>query len=215
MTRKKKLMIILVVVLVGGAIVLLVGSQSAPTNGSALRSNKDVPLPGTPVTSPAGNDEFSSLLASINKISIDTSLFQNPAYTLLRDHPVILGTDIVGRVNPFAPIGTDATAPVTAGALSIQTIQPGKITSTTVEFSAQVTLPDTTPVSVVFEYGPTDMFGFATNPLTISKSGAVVTSATGLLPDTAYFVRAVLLRGSEATTAQTMSFITSKTSPRR
>ena len=172
-------------------------------------------LPGGPVgmpnagqTSVAAN-EFSGLLSSINSISIDTSIFQNTAYKTLRDYPVMLGTDIIGRINPFAPIGNDQVGSVAAGnAVVVQTLAPGKITTTGAELGATVTLPDTVPASVVFQYGISDTFGSTTSPLTLAKSGTPLVSVSGLAPGTKYFVQAVVVRGSSTTIGNVMTFTT-------
>lgn len=169
-----------------------------------------IPLPGvTANTSKTSVDEFSSLLSSIKSITIDTSLFSNPAYKMFRDFPVSLGSDIVGRTNPFAPVGTDVGGNIPADVV-IQTLQSGKISSTTAEFGAQVTVADTVPTSVIFEYGISDTFGSATPVVVVTKSGTVLSTATKLLPETTYYVRAVAARGSNTTNANITSFTTTK-----
>lgn len=76
------------------------GDKKSATNNnpnSPLSSSTGViPLPGANTT--VSNDEFSKVLSSIKNIVIDTSVLQNRAYTLLRDFPVSLGTDVVGEV---------------------------------------------------------------------------------------------------------------------
>ncbi|HVY35789.1 MAG TPA: hypothetical protein VG982_00735 [Candidatus Paceibacterota bacterium] len=199
--------------------------------------------------------EFAALLSSINSITIDDSIFSNPAYKALRDHPISVGTDIIGRTNPFAPVGTDVvnngsvggstgtgstssttgtsssgttsktgttstgggTSAGTGGTsssgggsatLSLQTLQPGKVTSTTAEFAAQISYTTTDPVAMVFQYGPTDTFGSATTPMSVSKIGTVVQTVTGLTPNTLYYVQAVAVAGSNTVTSNTMTFST-------
>ena len=66
-----------------------------------------------------------NFISSIKNITIDTSVFQNRAYIALRDYPVTLGSETVGRVNPFAPIGVDSASPVAQDTL-VQTLQAGK-----------------------------------------------------------------------------------------
>ncbi|MEK7228171.1 MAG: fibronectin type III domain-containing protein [Patescibacteria group bacterium] len=213
MSKKVK---IFAIVVVGLAIVIFVASTlggkkgtPAPSANNPLSSSTGVfPLPGAPASSSASSDEFSTLLSNIKHISIDTSLFDNAAYKLLRDYPVSLGSDIVGRANPFAPIGSDG-APGVQPPL-IQTIQPGKVTSTTAELGAQITLPDTVPTSVVFEYGTTDVFGSATPPVVVVKSTTTLVTISNLSPDTLYYVRAVAVRGSTSTIGNTNSFTTTK-----
>jgi hypothetical protein len=170
---------------------------------------------GTPLTSSAAAggaaagasaNEFTSLLSNVNSITIDTSIFTNPAYKMLRDYPVDLGTDTVGRANPFAPVGTDVS--VAQVTLEAQTLAPGKITATSAEFGVLVTLPDTVPIAVVFQYGTSDAFGSTSTPISMTKSGTGLTTVTGLRPGTTYKVQAVAVRGSSTTNANTVTFTT-------
>jgi hypothetical protein len=174
-------------------------------------SNGVVPLPNSGGTSSnTSADEFSSLLSNIKSINIDTSLFDNTAYKMLRDFPVSLGSDVVGRVNPFAPVGTDSSSVGQTEDIFVATLQSGKVTSTTAEFGAQVTLVDTSPTSIVFEYGVSDTFGIATNPINVNKNGTTLVTVTNLSPETTYYVRAIAVRGSLTTTGNTTSFTTTK-----
>jgi hypothetical protein len=214
MSKKVKIFAIIAVALA----VIIFGSSflgnkkvatTVQTKSPLSSSTGVVPLPGANTQSNASSDEFSNLLSSIKRISIDTSLFDNPAYKMLRDFPVSLGSDIVGRVNPFAPIGTDIGGePVQT--VYIDTLQSGKVTGTTAEFGAQISLADTTPTSIVFEYGMSDTFGNATTPVIVTKSGTTLVTVTKLSPETTYYVRAIAVRGSLTTTGNTTSFTTTK-----
>ncbi len=215
MTKKvKKLLIILGILIVVGIVVYSTSSKSTPktpagSTGALSSTVGTLPLPSNTGASRSANDEFSTMLSNIKSITIDTSLFENQAYKLLRDYPVTLGSDTVGRNNPFAPIGSDGNgAPVQS--VSIQTLQTGKVTSTTAEFGAQVSLADSVPTSIVFEYGTTDTLGLVTTPVTVTKSGTTLVTATKLSPETQYFVRAVAVRNAVTTTAETTSFTTTK-----
>lgn len=218
MSKKTKTIFLIVIIILAIVLVALIkgGSSNTTDTTSGLNSSSaEIPLPGAP-SSQAGNDEFSLLLSSINRITINTGLFQNPAYILLRDHPVVLGTDLVGRINPFAPIGSDGPIQLPGSAeVTVQTLQPAKVTSTSAEFGAQVILPGTTPMNLIFEYGTSDLFNMSTAPIVVTKNGAVLASVSKLTPDTTYYVRAVAVRGAETTTAQTMTFITPKASAKR
>lgn len=210
----KKVKIILGVV---GAVILIIvlssllKSKETPTTSNPANlltsTTGVVPLPGASSTTSA--DEFSKVLSSIKNITIDTSVFQNRAYIALRDFPVTLGTDTVGRVNPFAPIGVDSSLPAAQDTV-VQTLQTGKITKSTAEVGAQLTLSSSAPVTVVFEYGTTDTFGSVTEPIMATKSGTVLSTLSGLTPGTLYYARAVAITGANTTTANTTSFITAK-----
>jgi hypothetical protein len=221
MSKKVKIfsIVIIVIALLIWVMSTMGGNDTAPiatpTNkGGSLTTSVGVrPATGTAVTD-AGTNDFSILLSSINSIDIDTSIFNNPAYKTLRDYPVSLGSDTVGRVNPFAPVGTDQN-PGTSTTVEVETLQPGKITATSAEFGAQVTLADTVPVSVVFNYGATDAFGSATAPVTLNKSGTALLTVTGLTPSTQYIVKAIVVRGSITTEGDNVPFATSAPAPRR
>lgn len=215
MSKKVKIFAIvtLAIALIIGASTFLKSSDStpAPSSSSPLSTSTGViPLPGAPSSSnTSSTDEFSKVLSTIKNITIDTSIFQNRAYLLLRDYPVTLGSDTVGRADPFAPIGSDIfSAPVQD--VSIQTLQAGKITKSTAELGAQVTVSGTVPTTVIFEYGTSDTFGSSTAPIAVTKNGAVLSTISGLTPQTQYFVRAVAVRGSITTTANITSFVTTK-----
>jgi hypothetical protein len=214
MSKKVKIFIVVIVVI---AIIIFAVSyfgNSAPaasaTPGlSSSAAPATTAIPGGPASDPAAGDgaNFSSLLSSINSITLDTSIFSDPAYKALVDNPVVLGTAIIGRVNPFAPIGSDADngpAPV----LQLQTLAPGKIISNSAEFGALVTVSNTLPTSVVFNYGTSDNFGSATAPVNVTNSGTALLTVTGLLPSTTYYVEAVAVQGSVTATGSIMSFTT-------
>ncbi len=213
MSKKVKIFGVIVIILavIIFATSFLGGSTPTPEKSTSPLSSTTgvIPLPGVSTTAKTSADEFSTLLSSVKSITIDTSLFDNPAYKMLRDFPVALGSDVVGRTNPFAPVGTDLGTDIPADVV-VQTLQSGKITSTTAEFGAQVTVADTVPTSIVFEYGTTDTFGSITPTIVFTKSGTVLFTASKLLPETTYYVRAIAVRGSSTTTANTTSFTTTK-----
>jgi hypothetical protein len=207
MSKKVKTFAIIVLVL---AVIIFIGSKfggSAPnTSEGPLETTAGIPIVSEQVE-PGGGNEFSALLSTVSSISIDTAIFSNPAYKVLRDNPITLGSEVVGRNNPFAPIGTDSGGGETNVPV-VQTLQPGKVTSTTAEFSAQVSFSTTAPVSVIFQYGPTDQFGFVTAPVILNKSGTALITVRDLAPSTSYMVQAVAVVGSTTTNGNTMSFAT-------
>jgi hypothetical protein len=215
MSKKIKIFVIVVLILAGIIFaVSFFSGEKIPANNnndSPISSTTGiVPLPGIDNSkTKISSDEFSSLLSSIKSITIDTKLFENPAYKMLRDFPVTLGSDVIGRSNPFIPIGNDTRDSSTQDVF-VDTLQSGKVTSTTAEFGAQLTLLDTVPTNIVFEYGTSDEFGNATAPITISKNGTVLVTVTKLLPDTTYYVRAVAARGADLITGNMTTFITTK-----
>jgi hypothetical protein len=202
----KRVKIFAIVILAITAIIFIASKtgSSDPDTGP-LSSTMDAALPITNVE-PSTDNEFSLLLSTVTSINIDESVFNSPTYKALRDNPVMLGSDIVGRTNPFAPIGADSPSDLITPI--VQTLQPGKVTSTTAEFSAQVSFTTTAPVSVIFQYGTNDQLGFVTTPTVLSKSGTVLATVKNLAPNTIYQVKAVAVVGSTTANGNTMSFST-------
>jgi hypothetical protein len=185
------------------------GVSNEPVGADGLSTTGVAALPTGGAGDAGSIDQFADLLSTIQSISIDTTIFQDPAYLSLKDHPITLGTDIIGRTNPFVAVGADSGASSTA-TVAVQTLSAAKITKTTAEFGALVTLSDTAPVVVIFEYGTTDAFGSATSPLTATHSGTTLSTASGLTPGTLYYVRATVVKGSVTATGNTMTFTTAK-----
>lgn len=235
MTNTTKFLLIgLVVVVALGGFMYLNGNMS--TSSSSISSGVPSAGPGgIPVTAgaitgtangidPATVAQFSTLLSSISTITIDTSVFANPAYKALRDYPIVLGNDVIGRNNPFAPVGTDVattsgtiTAPSGASAATgdfdVQTSPVTAVTSTSAKFAAAIVMAVPMDISVVFQYGTTEEFGSLTPPLTISATGAATGTIKGLLPNTKYFVKASGVHNNgEPIFGETVSFTTLKSS---
>ena len=212
----KKTKIFAIVVLCFAAIVGLFAffggnkNTPAPAGANSLATTSGVPvIPGGDATTDQNIDEFSNLLSTVQSINIDTTLFQDPGYISLRDHPIILGTELIGRTNPFAVVGTDQ-AITTSGIVSVQTLQPGKVTKKTAELAALITLPDTNPVSVVFSYGTSDTLDAMTAPVTITHTGTMFSTISNLKSGTLYYVRASVVKGPITTDGNLMTFTTQK-----
>src|ERR1700733_13715241 len=90
------LIAILAVVATVGYVVLQntsVVHADAPDPGSDLSSTQDSLI----------DPQSSALLAKIESIQLDESVFANPAFQSLQDYTVPLGTESAGKSNPFAP----------------------------------------------------------------------------------------------------------------
>ncbi|HWC57806.1 MAG TPA: hypothetical protein VG621_02565 [Candidatus Paceibacterota bacterium] len=216
----KKVKVFAIVVLVISALIAaatFLGNRTpSPSPESPLASSAgSTPAAGVPLSTSAPS-EFDTLLSTVKSITIDTSLFTDPGYRALRDHPVALGSDIRGRPNPFATIGYDVgtitpstyRAADSTSSVQFDTIQPSKVTSTGAEFAAQATLADTSQASVIFEYGTTSLLGSATAPIPLSQNGIALFQVAGLTPSTTYYVRATLVQGSTTVPGSTMTFTT-------
>lgn len=95
----KKSTIIIIVVLIIAACVYFY-FEGFPTGSSGLlqtqtNADTDAEAVGTQVL---------GLLNQIQSLSIDTSLFSDPAYLTLQDYSVVIPPVPVGRNDPFAPL---------------------------------------------------------------------------------------------------------------
>lgn len=218
MSKKIKLfalVTLIIAALIGASVFFGKSSDTAPTTSDGpLSSSADASKAAGVAEDDIGAppSEFSTILASITSISLDTSLFEDPAYKALRDYPITLGSDRRGRPNPFAPVGYDIgsiSGAASTTEIQFETLQPAKITATTAELGAQGILSTTDEAYVVFEYGTNDLLGSATAPVALNKSGTAVQRIMGLSNGTTYFVRATLAQGSISKTGNTMTFTTS------
>jgi hypothetical protein len=231
MSKKVKIFAIIVGVLVVGILAFtFLGNSSPVPVPTPLSSSATMPgapgslpaaVPGvagvaTTMPSTASINTFSNALAGINGITLDTSIFSNAAYKALRDYPITLGTAVIGRQNPFAPIGTDSGSvdTSTAAAVLVQTLAPSKVLTTSATFGALVKGQDNASIAgttVVFQYGTNDTLGSATPPVKVTKSGTALFNVTGLTPATTYSVEAVAVQGSTTATSTIMTFTTTAT----
>ena len=92
--------------------------KPSPEEPSLVSSPSGTALPnidGSPATANIPNDisatvneDFLALLSSVKNITLDDSIFSDPAFSSLRDSSITLipdGTE--GRPNPFAQFGSD------------------------------------------------------------------------------------------------------------
>lgn len=72
-------------------------------------------------------EEFLVTLLNLRSIELDGSLFEDKSFSSLKDFTITLVPESnVGRVNPFAPIGTDAvTSPVSQTTTTTTTTTTG------------------------------------------------------------------------------------------
>ena len=77
---------------------------SSPIAATSSGTNAGTSSADTPV-----DPSFLSLLLSVKGLTLNDAIFTNIAFTSLRDSTIILptGTTDEGRINPFAPIGSD------------------------------------------------------------------------------------------------------------
>ncbi|MDB5255137.1 MAG: hypothetical protein JWL92_513 [Candidatus Nomurabacteria bacterium] len=207
MSKKVKIFAIVVGIIAVAILAFSYLGNNAPVaNTTGLSTTAGTAVTSANGTVPSGN--FLQVLSTIDSITLDTSIFSNAGYKALRDFPLSLGTAVIGRQNPFAPIGSDSTGTTTVAPIQVQTLTPAKITSTSAEFGALVTTGSTAASTVVFQYGLNDTLGSATTPVKVTTSGTALFSVTGLTPATTYYVQAVAVQGSSTATGTIMNFIT-------
>ena len=83
----------------------LVSSSTTPTASDLAAGNSN----------PSVTQDFLTLLLNVKNIKLDDTIFSDVAFTSLDgSHSITLTPDgTEGRVNPFAPFGTDVIAPAT------------------------------------------------------------------------------------------------------
>jgi hypothetical protein len=154
---------------------------------------------------------FINTLLSLNVIKIDTSLFSNKAFSMLKDNSVKIELDpnSVGRPNPFLLTGTETITQTTTTVETpkIVTVEPTSITEKSVVLNGRVN--ESTPSSVYFEYGLSeDKLDKKTSSAKLSLIGDFNTSVTGLKTKTTYFTRAVSKINTEFIYGEIISFTT-------
>lgn len=95
---------------------LAVKDKATTTPGVRKESTGQAPatVSGKPATKSTVSDEsakaFAAQLRTLNDVVIKTDIFTDPAYTILRADNITIPPMPAGRMNPFAPVGTDGTA---------------------------------------------------------------------------------------------------------
>lgn len=133
---------------------------------------------------------FLYTLTSLNRIKIDTSIFDDASFKALNDNTVVLEPGVPGRQNPFAAISSNTPVASSAPISLVVTNPPAQITDKSAVLNG--TTNNTPGVSsAYFEYGQTPTLGKVTPQAKQSLIGTFGTSITGLTPASAYFFRAV------------------------
>ena len=169
------------------------GLQTTAGAGAGTTATPKIATPNPVTTADAGTigTDFLNTLLSIESISLDDTLFTSKAFTVLQDFNRPIPADQnPGRINPFAPIGTDGVASTVAVTTSI----PSSVNGTSATLNGTLLAGDSTTTRW-FEYGPTSALGAMTKPKPQTTQGAFTEVITKLLPNTTYYVRADALVG--------------------
>ena len=109
-----KNIIIGVVLVIALFLIYIFFIKKGPATDATLTSSGAPVSDGTDVSGATGDmsqvsKDFVSLLLSVKSIKLDDSLLKNPAFVSLQDSSIILTQDgNEGRLNPFAPIGSES-----------------------------------------------------------------------------------------------------------
>jgi hypothetical protein len=175
-----------------------------PTAGGAVTASADGSVSGDAL----GHD-FLVLLLSVRSIHIDSSLFKDKAFLVLQDFNRKIPPDTdPGRVNPFAPIGTDGGSGAVTVA-KVTTSNPSSIKQTGAAFNGTLETADTNTTRW-FDYGTTTFLGTMTPPKTQLTPGAFTETVTGLLPNTTYYVQSSALVGGVTIHGNTVTWKTAQ-----
>lgn len=89
---------VLILVLIGAAAYFFIGgAEETP----ALTASG----PATASAEEAVSREFLATLLKFQRLRVDTKIFEDPVFAGLQDKTTDLGSEPVGRDNPFAPLG--------------------------------------------------------------------------------------------------------------
>ncbi|MBP6912369.1 MAG: hypothetical protein KBB86_00350 [Candidatus Pacebacteria bacterium] len=105
---KKIIIFVSIVIIVTVVAVLVLGKNNSATNAILQTTNLS-----TTTTQTEGDQsgKFLQSLSQVKSINLDTTFFKNKSYQKLVDFsltPVIEDQRLIGRPNPFAPIGSDS-----------------------------------------------------------------------------------------------------------
>lgn len=117
---RNKFWLIGIGVLVAGALWYALSSQGAPASDAVLTSSTGS---GASATADASSQDVVEMLLALRAISLDGTVFTNPAFIALKDYSTQIQPEPVGRQNPFAPIGVGGGTAAAAAAVPAASTQ--------------------------------------------------------------------------------------------
>jgi hypothetical protein len=118
MKPQLKKIIIFIVILVILIFLFIFVSKKSPDTIPNLSSSSN----SSTASNDAGGiaDDFLAWLLSVKSITLNDSIFSDPAFISLQDSSILLTPDgTEGRPNPFAPIGVDITSVTLSNTTSV------------------------------------------------------------------------------------------------
>ena len=108
LSKTQKYIIALVVLLVLGALSYIFFFRNA--NVASVSLNNSVVTTSDKALNNSGivGQDILILVQKLSAISIDNALFSGALFTNLKDYSIPLNPESQGRLNPFAPIGSDS-----------------------------------------------------------------------------------------------------------
>lgn len=112
---------IIIFLVIGGGIswAYFVFMKPNPNDSATLVSSSGAPLAGNAIKATSNEvitQDFLNLLLSVKNIKLDSAIFNDPAFVFMSKHDssITLTPDgNEGRINPFAPLGSDPVLPPT------------------------------------------------------------------------------------------------------
>lgn len=192
--NKKPLIIIIVVVCIVGLLFAFKTKDKKLTDGSIAKSE----------TSPESLDsQFLGVLLSLNTLKLDTSIFSSPVFNSLNPSGAVINTNPdMGRSDPFLPAGVSTTQEPIISTQNTLSKEDTPLPNTTLESSIEVNRITSTTAFVTLAGFPKDSLitltlvdpnGLSTNYRELTyktQTGEYTRALTGLLPKTAYNLKA-------------------------
>jgi hypothetical protein len=182
--------------------------KSEAASSGDIVSSLDVPAPDANITEgsakTAEDTAFLMQLVSLNKIKIESALFNEQPFKLLINNNVKLDPVPYGRINPFSPI--DKVNTNNKNIFLLKTNGASSISGNSVVLNGS--LNGAISNNVYFEYGPSEELGRITPKVTASLVGNFASNVTGLIPRTKYFFRLTANVNGILSLGEIMSFTT-------
>ncbi len=110
--NKKIIILVVVVILLGLGYMLL--NNSAPDSGTTIVVQNQ---------STAVGSDLLPLLLQLNALHLDDSIFKDQSFKTLQDYTIDIGSQPIGRSNPFAPLPKTSVAGTTTAATKLPPIK--------------------------------------------------------------------------------------------
>jgi hypothetical protein len=160
---KNIIIIVIVAAVLMLAYFLFFKSSPAEPDLTTSAGGSALPAGSTSDQGSAAGSEFLSMLLNVKSIQLNDSIFNDPAFASLHDSSITLTPDaVIGRPNPFAPIGTDLPPTPTPTSTTTTTTAPidmAAITGITAPVTGAVptsTISSTTEYTATISWSPTD-----------------------------------------------------------